>query len=218
MQAHIGQRTEIDREAGARPIAESQARQAFDPVIKVAHWLTLFLIICLFSTAALAEAGVSDAAKRTLVQLHRSFGLTLWTITILRLVWRQFAEFPDWPADMPRALGIVLNYTEPALYSLLLVQPILGLLYTNARGNAIHFYFLVRIPPLISQDKGVADGLIEAHEFVASLLLIVIASHVSTMLYRHFIRRDNALNRMLPRALSIQARSGGHLENMRPQS
>jgi cytochrome b561 len=206
MQADIGQRTEIGHEAGARPFAESQGRYDFDPVIKSAHWLTLFLIICLFSTAALAEAGLSDAAKLMVVQLHRSFGLTLWTVTILRLMWRQFAEFPDWPPDMPRALGIVLNYTERLLYSLLLLQPLLGLLYTNARGNTVHLYLLVRIPPLISQDKALADSLIEAHEFVASLLLTVIALHVSTMLYRHFIRRDNALNRMLPRALGIRPR------------
>jgi cytochrome b561 len=205
MEADIGQRTGIGREA-TQPFAGSQGRQAFDPVIKSAHWLTLFLIICLFSTAALAEAGLSDAAKLIVIQLHRSFGLTLWTVTILRLMWRQFAEFPDWPADMPRALGIVLNYTERLLYSLLLLQPVLGLLYTNARGNAVHLYLLVRIPPLISQDKALADTLIEAHEFVASLLLTVIALHVSTMLYRHFVRRDNALNRMLPRALSIRPR------------
>jgi cytochrome b561 len=206
MQADIGQRTGIGREAGTQPFAGSQGRQAFDPVIKSAHWLTLLLIICLFSTAALAEAGLSDAGKLTVIQLHRSFGLTLWTVTILRLMWRQFAEFPDWPPDMPRALGIVLNYTERLLYSLLLLQPVLGLLYTNARGNAVHLYLLVRIPPLISQDKALADSLIEAHEFVASLLLIVIALHVSTMLYRHFVRRDNALNRMLPRALRIRPR------------
>jgi cytochrome b561 len=206
MQVDIGQRTGIGRDADARPFAESQGSHSFDPVIKSAHWLTLFLIICLFSTAALAEAGVSDAAKLILIQLHRSFGLTLWTVTILRLIWRQFAEFPDWPPDMPRALGTVLNYTERVLYSLLLLQPILGLLYTNARGNTVHLYFLVRIPPLISQDKDLADNLIAAHEFVASLLLIVIASHASLMLYRHFIRRDNALNRMLPKLQRSQPR------------
>ena len=206
MQANIGHQTGVGREAGAGPFAESQGRHDFDQVIKSAHWLTLLLIICLFSTAALAEAGLSDAVKLIVIQLHRSFGLTLWTVTILRLTWRQFAEFPDWPPNMPRALGIVLNYTERLLYCLLLLQPVLGLLYTNARGNTVHLYLLVRIPPLISQDKALADSLIEAHEFVASLLLIIIASHASLMLYRHFIRRDNALNRMLPRALRVQPR------------
>src|SRR5262249_19021977 len=102
MQSHIRQRTGVSLdEASDGPSAESQGRHAFDPVIKSAHWLTLLLIIFLFSTAALAEAGVSEAAKLILIQLHRSFGLTLWTITILRLTWRQFAEFPDWPPDMP---------------------------------------------------------------------------------------------------------------------
>jgi cytochrome b561 len=196
------------REASAAPAPLSELAKAFDPVIQSAHWLTLLLMICLFSTAAVAEAGVSDEAKRLVIQLHRSFGLTLWIVTILRLTWRQFAEFPDWPLHMPRALGIIMSYGERLLYFLLLLQPVLGLLYTNARGNAVQLYFLIRIPPLISQDQELARNLIAVHAFVAGLLLIVIAVHASAMLYRHFIRRDNALHRMLPNALHGRRRPG----------
>jgi cytochrome b561 len=199
-------KTENQGEASAALPPLSEAAETFDPVIQSAHWLTLLLMICLFSTAALADAGVSDETKRVVIQLHRSFGLTLWTITILRLIWRQFAEFPAWPPDTPRALGIIMSYGERLLYSLLLLQPVLGLLYTNARGNAAQLYFLIRIPPLISQDQALARNLIAVHAFVAGLLLIVIAAHASAMLYRHFIRRDNALSRMLPKAARCRPR------------
>jgi len=75
----------------------------FDPIIKTAHWLTLFLIIAVFSTAALADE-VPDSWKLICVQLHRSLGLATWMVTVLRLLWRQFARFPDWPAKMPRPM------------------------------------------------------------------------------------------------------------------
>jgi cytochrome b561 len=47
----------------------------FDPVTRFLHWLTLFLVATIFVLA----------------------------LTLGRLVWRQFARFPNWPADMPQA-------------------------------------------------------------------------------------------------------------------
>jgi cytochrome b561 len=204
----IGQRTKVEhrREVSLVLPPDGGGAQFFDPIVRGAHWLTLFLMICLFSTAALAEAGLPDPAKLIVIQLHRSFGLTLWAVTVLRLIWRQFAQFPDWPANLPRRLRMAASAAEYLLYSLLLLQPILGLLYTNARGNVVHFYLLVRIPPLIAQHKELGEKLIAAHAFVASALLIVIAMHASMMVYRHFVRRENTLNRMLPEALRSQAR------------
>jgi cytochrome b561 len=39
-----------------------------------------------------------------LIQLHRSFGMTVWVVTLGRLVWRQFSRFPDCPADLSEAM------------------------------------------------------------------------------------------------------------------
>src|SRR5208282_4444298 len=55
-----------------------------------------------------------------LIQLHRSFGVTVWVVTLGRLVWRQFSRLPNWPADMPQAMRFAAQWSEYALYVLLL--------------------------------------------------------------------------------------------------
>ena len=78
--------------------------RVFDPVIRVLHWLTLFLVITIFVLAFSIDLASSREEAVALIQLHRSFGMTVWVVTLGRLVWRQFSRFPNWPADMPPAM------------------------------------------------------------------------------------------------------------------
>ena len=173
----------------------------FDPVIRFLHWLTLFLVAAIFILAFSIDFASSREQAVALTQLHRSFGVTVWVVTLGRLVWRQFARFPNWPADMPQAMRFAAQWSEYALYALLLTQPILGLLHTNARGDRVNLFFLGQLPPIIGQNRPLAKQLLEVHEAVGLLLLGLIALHVSAALYHHFWRRDDTLDAMLPQGM-----------------
>ena len=73
----------------------------FDPVIRFFHWLTLFLVATIFALAFSIDFASSKEEAVALIQLHRSFGVTVWVVMLARLVWRQFSRFLNWPADMP---------------------------------------------------------------------------------------------------------------------
>src|ERR1700683_2385311 len=111
--------------------------RAFDPVIRCLHWLTLFLIAATFVLAFSIDFASSKEEAVTLIELHRSFGVTVWIVTLGRLVWRQFSRLPNWPVEMPQAMRLAAHWSEYALYALLLTQPILGLLLTNAYGERV---------------------------------------------------------------------------------
>jgi hypothetical protein len=98
----------------------------FDPVIRFFHWLTLFLVATIFVLAFSIDFASSKEEAVALIQLHRSFGVTVWVVMLARLVWRQFSRFPNWPADMPQATRFVAQWSEYALYALMLTQPIVG--------------------------------------------------------------------------------------------
>jgi cytochrome b561 len=170
----------------------------FDPVIKAAHWLTLFLIIAAFATAFLVDELPRDWKSIT-VQLHRSFGLAIWMITVLRLLWRQFVSFPEWPSTMSTAMQKAVHSLEQLLYGLLLLQPILGLLYTNAQGRQVNLFFLGHLPTIIGPNDKLSELLIQAHGAVANALLLVIAVHALWAILYHLIGGGRTLNRMLPR-------------------
>jgi cytochrome b len=74
----------------------------FDPVIRFFHWLTLFLVATIFVLAFSIDFASSKEEAVALIQLHRSFGVTVWVVMLARLVWRQFSRFPNWPADTDR--------------------------------------------------------------------------------------------------------------------
>jgi len=181
----------------------------FDPVIRFVHWLTLFLVAAIF---VLAFSIIYFASSReeavALIQLHRSFGVTVWVVTLGRLVWRQFSRFPNWPADMPQTMRLAAQWSEHALYALLLTQPILGLLQTNAYGDRVNLLFLGQLPALIGQDRRLAKQLLAVHVTVGLLLLGLIALHASAALYHHFWRRDDTLDAMLPQGMRRRTSPG----------
>jgi cytochrome b561 len=174
--------------------------RVFDPTTRSLHWLTAGLMLLVFVLAFSVDRARSGTSFTALLQLHRSFGITVWTVTLVRLVWRQFARFPNWPTDMPQAMRLAAQGSEYALYGLLLAQPVLGLLQTNAQGDRVDLFFLGQIPPLIGENRPLAGLLLTVHETVGFLLLGLIALHVSAALFHHFWRRDDTLAAMLPSA------------------
>lgn len=145
-----------------------------------------------------SHAAGSREQSALLVQLHRSMGLTILALTLFRLAWRWNARIPPLPAELPLFQKLAARATEYALYVLLLLQPALGLLNTNARGRRVDFYFLGELPPVIGPDKVLAKQAMAAHEFVAYLLVALVALHATAALFHHFVRRDNVLQAMLP--------------------
>ena len=191
----------------------------FDPVIRFLHWLTLFLVTTIFVLAFSIDFASSKNEAVALIQLHRSFGVTVWAVTLGRLIWRQFSRFPNWPDDMPQLMRFAAHWSEYALYALLLIQPILGLLHTNAHGDRVNLFFLGRLPALIGQDRLLAKQLLEVHETVGLLLLGLIALHASAALYHHLWRRDGTLEAMLPQGMRRQvARESEALGSADPRS
>jgi cytochrome b561 len=175
--------------------------RVFDRAIRFLHWLTLFLVAAIFGLAYSIDFASSKEEAVALTQLHRSLGVTVWILTLGRLVWRQFSRLPNLPADVPRPMRLGAQLSEYALYALLLIQPILGFLQTSARGNQVNLFFLGQLPALIGKDRPLARQLHEMHETGGLLLLALIALHATAALYHHFWRRDDTLAAMLPRAM-----------------
>jgi cytochrome b561 len=171
---------------------------SYDRIAKAVHWTTLLLIAGVYVTVWTSHAVGSREQSALLVQLHRSIGVTIFALTLFRLAWRWIARVPPLPAELPLFQKVAARATEYALYLLLLLQPALGLLNTNARGRRVDFYLLGELPSVVDPDKVFAKQAMAAHEFVAYLLVALVALHAAAALFHHFVRRDNVLNAMLP--------------------
>ena len=169
----------------------------------------ILVAAAIFVLAYAIDFASSGEEAMALTQLHSSLGVTVWVLTLGRLVWRQFSRFPNWPPDMPQAMRFAAQWSEYALYALLLIQPILGLLQTNSRGDRVDLFFLGQLPALIGTDRPLAKQLLEVHVTVGLLLLGLIALHAGAALYHHFWRRDDTLEAMLPQGMRRRAGARG---------
>jgi cytochrome b561 len=175
-------------------------RGVFDQTTRLMHWVTAGLMLCVFVLAFSIDLATSRAGHTAFLQLHRSVGLTVWVVTLFRLAWRHFAKYPDWPSDMSQTMRVAAMASEYALYALLVAQPILGILQTNAHGDHVDLFFIGQLPALIEKNRPLAQELLSAHKALGFSLLGLIALHVSAALFHHFWRRDDTLTAMLPAA------------------
>jgi cytochrome b561 len=177
---------------------QSAAPSRYDPVLRAIHWTTLVLVASAFAVVWIADPDIVGPYVGPVVQVHRSLGLAIAALTIFRLVWRLRTRVPELPRDLPMMQRMAARGAEGLIYLLLLVQPVVGLLYTNAYGLRVNFFFLGQLPPLIGRDRPLSVQLGNIHSFLGYSLLTLIGLHAAAALFHHFIRRDNVLKTMLP--------------------
>ena len=192
---------------------------SFDSVTIGLHWTTVLLLAAMFATAslhALAEARHSDVAP-VLLQVHRSFGVTIWIVTAFRLAWRLAgASLPPFPARMTRPHRATVMASEYGLYALLLAQPVTGLLMTLSGGRPFAL-FAWRFSPLMARNETLQGGFHRAHELGAWALAALALGHAAAALFHHVVLRDGVLARMAPVMRRRVARTVGGAVPSQPE-
>ena len=173
-------------------------RTSFDGVTIAFHWATLILVLGLLTTALLHAKSHDDATKAVLLQIHRSFGVTVWTTTALRLAWRMTnAQLPPFAVDMGNLHRHLVQKSEYCLYALLVIQPLSGLGATITRGRAFDLFWW-HIPSLMQHYPTLQTAFFRGHRIGAWTLILLITGHAINALVHHFVLRDDLLRRMAP--------------------
>jgi superoxide oxidase len=182
-----------------RPRGKSGApRPPFDRITIGIHWVTVLIVLALFSSAWLHAYAHDSVHKALLLQIHRSLGVTIWMMTIMRLLWRlTHAKLPPFPASMSRLHRAVVKMSEYALYALLLVQPVTGMAATLLRGRKFALFFW-QVPPLMPESRTIWISLEGIHEIGACAFGALILGHAAAALFHHFVLRDDVLECMAP--------------------
>ena len=173
-------------------------RTSFDGVSLTFHWVTVVLVLGLFTTAIWHAQSHDDVFRVLLLRIHRSLGVTVWMTTVLRLVWRKTnAKLPPFPDDMTQLHRALLQISEYCLYALLVIQPTVGFSAMLTRGRSFTLFW-GHVPPLLPHFPTVEAVLFSLHRIGAWALGILITAHAVNALVRHFVIRDNTLARMAP--------------------
>ena len=163
------------------------------------HWVTAALILAVFPLAWVMVSMPRSAPDREFFYtLHKSVGLTILVLVMVRVAWRAANPPPaptTRPARIEHALSRVAHFL---LYVVMIGMPISGYVFSTAGGNPVTYFGLITLPELPRSDT-LRQIALWAHVFIGQwLAYALILLHLAAVAFHVGIRRDGLLNRMIP--------------------
>lgn len=155
---------------------------------KFFHWLMAGLIIGMFMVAYTMINIPSSHFSDFLYRLHKATGLLLFSLVILRLLWRFINIEPKLPPSIPHWQRQLAQLNIVALYVLMLAMPLTGFLMSTLGNHTISFYGIFTVSPLANNP--VASNFFgQAHKILAYLLIASFTLHVIGAFYHPVLPR-----------------------------
>ncbi len=177
-----------------------QTQTQFSALAKWLHWLVAGLILTQYILSELAEraehAGLI-VKQLGIVANHKSIGMTILALAILRLGYRVFNPPPPLPDEMPKWQTWGSHASHILLYAFLFALPITGWLMSSAYAYTVSWFNLFALPDLIAANKATANWLGTLHFRLADALALLAFLHIAAAIKHHVVDKDDVLRRML---------------------
>jgi cytochrome b561 len=167
-------------------------------VAQLLHWLIVVLIVTQFILAKIAEDLPISPKKIEVYAWHKSVGLTVFGLAIIRLLWRWANPTPELPTTLKPYERVLARITHVGLYLLLFAQPLVGWMMTSARGFPVSWFGFFQLPDFVPKNRDLYDALKVTHGTLALALVAIVFLHIAAALKHHFFLKDDVLRRMLP--------------------
>ena len=173
--------------------------QKYTNISILLHWLMALLILILFCLGWYMEDLPKGSDERSyFFALHKSIGLTVFLILLVRVVWALTHRAPPMPLSLTKWQRIVATTTHHSLYLLMFLQPLTGYLSSSFSGYKTKFWNIITLPQWAEKNKEMNELLTEVHEISSILLATCIVLHILGAFSYLFLRHENVLSRMLP--------------------
>ncbi len=179
------------------PIRNTLAR--WGSVAQLLHWAIVVLIVTQFVLAYTSQSLPLGMAKLAMLARHKSWGITILALAIIRLVWRLVnRQSPPLPNTLKLWERLAAHVTHYGLYILLFAMPITGWAMSSARQFPVSWFSLVQLPDFVAPNRPLYDVLHSVHMWLSWTLIAIAVLHIGAALKHHFVLRDDVLRRMLP--------------------
>lgn len=193
-----------------------QPAPRYNAVAITLHWMIAAALLVnlglgLWMSWAIDAPSVQAQAVNAF-QWHKSLGLAVLVLSLVRLAWRLLYPPPPLPGTMARWEHCVAAATHWLFYGLMIALPLSGWLYVSAqwRGDAPFniptlWFGLFEVPHLLGLSDAsravraqVASVAFNVHGAMALAMVILLLLHIGAALKHHLVQRDGVLLRMLP--------------------
>jgi cytochrome b561 len=167
----------------------------YDTLTQAIHWLSLAAVAAALATGWSLEDMPRGTLKLAAINLHASFGVLILALTVVRLAWQIVTPAPEPPPGQPM-LRIAAKAMHLALYALLVLVPLSGLLMMAAKGRSVEVFGFFVFPPLVTPDPAWGHMLEEVHETLPNLMLLLVGLHAAAAVFHQAVLGDGTLSRM----------------------
>lgn len=169
----------------------------FTPLQRALHWL---MAICILAMLFVGVGMVSTVAPKYLglITLHKTLGITLLVLVVIRLGVRLRYGAPALPSDLPIPMKLAAQLSHYLLYGLMIVMPLLGWGMLSAADYPVVLWGGVRLPPILPQSDRLHSLLWDAHHYLGLAFYALILLHLAAALYHALVRRDGVFAAMSP--------------------
>lgn len=168
---------------------------------RVLHWsiaLAVFGMLAagLYAGSVNQSTPAGEMRYYAVIDVHKSFGLTILMLMAFRLIWRISGPTPAMPATVPMWEKLAARTAPVLLYAGLFLLPVTGWLWASAYGEPVRFFGL-KLPGLIHLTGPDATLVHHVHIVTAFILMAIVGLHVLGALKNHFVDRNDVLRKML---------------------
>ncbi|MBK3745395.1 cytochrome b [Paraburkholderia aspalathi] len=176
-------------------MAYRNSSSAYGSVAIFFHWLSALLVVGLFVSGLwMVSLSYYSSWYQIAPYYHKSFGLLLTAVVLIRLVWKALDKAP---APLGTMIEIAASkLVHSALYALLLTLFVSGYLIATGDGRPVSLFGIFQVPSLINS-KGIEVSAGNIHFYAAWTLAGLVFLHAAAALKHHFVNKDKVLKRML---------------------
>jgi cytochrome b561 len=160
------------------------------------HW-AMFVLVVIVGVLGLLHDSWPDKTQSFWINIHALIGLVLWLMLFMRMWYRRRHA----PPALPQGIGAFsLRCSGPvhvALYALLFVIPILGIVTFTYHGRVFDFG-LFQLDPGVKKDRAIFHPTEDIHGYLAYALFALAGLHALAALWHRFVLHDGVLARMWP--------------------
>jgi len=171
----------------------------YSPLARTFHWVSAALMFAVVPIAwYMTTLERTDPSREDWYSLHKSIGITILVLSILRVIWSQLDHRPTLTGILQPLQAASAHVAHILLYVMLIAMPVSGYLMSAAGGHPVVIFGLFTIPPLVpvSHDLSRLGALL--HDAGQWAVYGLVSLHVLATGYHTFVRRDGILGRMLP--------------------
>jgi cytochrome b561 len=176
----------------------------YGAVAQLLHWVTVALFVYLFYLAWTMTDLPLGPEKFKLYNLHKSLGVTILGIAVLRLLWRHVTPPPPLPDNLPGWEAGAARLGHIALYLLVFLQVSVGIVHSWSANFPVIVFNLFTLPNVTGPNESLKDVLGPVHAILGWAFFVLILGHVAAALRHHLVHKDGVLLRMIPGTDALQ--------------